>query len=360
MKITHASTALVALPHDEPLADGPTTPGSKNFVALKLGTDQGIEGLGFTFFGGALDKALLSAVESFAALTIGEDPRRIEAIIQKLRTAAVSAGPGGILTLALSAIDIALWDIKGKVHNQPVANLAGGHRNRINTYASGALMRDFPLAHVEKAAALLKSRGFKQMKTQLALPGDTNPVKEIERIRIIRDAIGYETDLMCDINQRWDVRQAISIGKQVDQYRLFWLEDVTASDDYDGQARIADALETPVAGGEYVYGIAPFRQMLEARSVDIVMIDVLRAGGITQWLKIAGMAEAFNLPVVSHLAPEIHVHLVSAIPNGLTVEYMPWSSRLFREVPQPKDGQLTVPQRPGLGLEFDPKVVQFK
>ncbi|MCW5576900.1 MAG: hypothetical protein KIT13_12465, partial [Burkholderiales bacterium] len=99
--------------------------------------------------------------------------------------------------------------------------------------------------------------------------------------------------------------------------------------------------------------------MLEARSVDIVMIDVLRAGGITQWLKIAGMAEAFNLPVVSHLAPEIHVHLVSAVPNGLTVEYMPWSSRLFREVPQPKDGRLEVPQKPGLGLEFDPQVVKF-
>jgi len=164
---------------------------------------------------------------------------------------------------------------------------------------------------------------------------------------------------MCDINQRWDVRQAISIGRQVDAYRLFWLEDVTTCDDYDGLAAVTRALDTPVAGGEYVYGIAPFRQMLEARSVDIVMIDVLRAGGITQWLKIAGMAEAFNLPVVSHLAPEIHVHLVSAVPNGLTVEYMPWSSRLFREVPLPKDGQLEVPQKPGLGLEFDPKVVKF-
>lgn len=360
MIITHASTTLVALPHDEPLADGPTTPGSKNFVALKLGTDAGVEGIGITFFGGALDDALRSAVEALAALTIGEDPLRIEAITQKLRTAAASAGPGGILTLAMSAIDIALWDIKGKVHNQPVAKLAGGHRARINTYASGALMRHFPLAHLEKAAALLKARGFKQMKTQLALPGDTSPAREVEHIRVIREAVGYDIDLMCDINQRWDVRQAISIGRQIDPYRLFWLEDVTTADDYDGLARVADALDTPVAGGEYLYGIAPFRQMLEARSVDIVMIDVLRAGGISQWLKIAGMAEAFNLPVVSHLAPEIHVHLVSAIPNGLTVEYMPWSSRLFRDVPQPKDGQLTVPQRPGLGLEFDPRVVKFK
>jgi L-alanine-DL-glutamate epimerase-like enolase superfamily enzyme len=358
MKITHASTTLASLPHDEPLADGPTTPGSKNFVALKLGTDQGVEGIGFTFFGGSLDGALLSAVQSLADLAIGEDPRRIEHITDKLR-ASCPGGPGGILTLAISAIDIALWDIKGKLCNQPVAALAGGHRNRVNTYASGALMRHFSLDHVVKAAALLKSRGFRQMKTQLALPGDTNPVKEVERIRLIREAIGYETDLMCDINQRWDVRQAISIGREVDAYRLFWLEDVTTCDDYDGLAAITRALDTPVACGEYLYGTAPFRQLLEARSVDIVMVDVLRAGGITQWLKIAGMAEAFNLPIVSHLAPEIHVHLVSAVPNGLTVEYMPWSSRLFREVVQPKDGQLTVPQKPGLGLEFDPKVVKF-
>ena len=208
MKITHASTTLASLPHDEPLADGPTTPGSKNFVALKLGTDQGVEGIGFTFFGGSLDKALLSAVQSLADLAIGEDPRCIERIVGKLM-ASSPGGPGGILTLALSAVDIALWDIKGKLCNQPVATLAGGHRNRVNTYASGALMRHFPLDHVVRAAALLKSRGFRQMKTQLALPGDTNPVKEVERIRLIREAIGYETDLMCDINQRWDVRQAI-------------------------------------------------------------------------------------------------------------------------------------------------------
>ena len=358
MKITHASTTLVALPQIEPLADGPTTPGSKNFVALKLGTDQGVEGIGFTFFGGSLDKALLTAVQAFGDLIIGDDPMRIEQIVAKIR-ASTPAGPAGIATLALSAIDIALWDSKGKVHNQPVGKLAGGHRNRINTYASGALMRHFPLDQLEKSAALLKARGFKQMKTQLALPGDTNQVKEVEHIKVIREAVGYEIDLMCDINQRWDVRQAISIGKQVDPYRLFWLEDVTAPDDYDGLARVANALDTPIACGEYLYGIAPFRQMLEARSVDIVMIDVLRAGGITQWLKIAGMAEAFNIPVVSHLAPEIHVHLVSAIPNGLTVEYMPWSFGLFREVPQPKDGQLTVPQKPGLGLEFDPITVKF-
>jgi L-alanine-DL-glutamate epimerase-like enolase superfamily enzyme len=356
MKISGLESRIVKLPLDEPLADGPTPAGAtQNFVTLRLQTDEGVEGLGITFFGGgAMSGALKAAIDSLGGLTVGEDPMYIEFIVQKLRAAAGPSGPGGIFTLALSAIDIALWDIRGKVLNQPVSTLLGGFRDKVPTYASGALMRGFPLAHVEKAAARLVEKGFRQMKTQLALPGDTNPEKEIERIRVVREAIGYEVDLMCDINQRWDVRQAISIGKRVDEYRLFWLEDVVAHDDYPGLAAVADALSTPIAAGEYVYGLVPFRHMLEARSVDIVMVDVLRAGGISQWVKIAGMAEAFNLPIVNHLAPEISVHLVAAVPNGLTVEYMPWSSKLFKEVPQPVKGELTVPDKPGLGLEFDP------
>jgi len=354
MKISHIHSQIVQLPVDEPLAGGPAAPGTtRDFVALTIGTDAGIEGIGVTFFGGALTDALKAAVDALGALTLGEDPLRIEAIVAKLRAAAGTSGPGGIFTLALSAIDIALWDIKGKALNLPLSKLVGGHRERVPTYASGALMRQFPLDHIVKAGPRLVAGGFKQMKTQLALPGDTNPEREVERIRLLRDAIGPEIDLMCDINQRWDVRQAISIGKRLEEYHLFWLEDVTAHDDYQGLARVAAALDTPVAGGEYVYGIAPFRQMLEARSVDVVMIDLVRAGGITQWLKIAGMAEAYNLPVVSHLIPEIHVHLIAAIPHGLTVEYMPWSAKLYEEVALPVKGELVVPDKPGLGLRFD-------
>src|SRR4051794_20283773 len=357
MKITRIESHIVRLPLIEPLADGPAQAGAtQNFVTLRMQTDEGVEGIGFTFFGGgAMSASLKAAVDGLGALTVNENPLRIEAIVQKLRTAAANSGPGGIFTLALSAIDIALWDIKGKVLNQPVSQLLGGFRKKVPTYASGALMRHFPLAHVEKAAAQLVEKGFRQMKTQLALPGDTNPELEVERIRVVRNAVGPKIDLMCDINQRWDVRQAISIGRRVEEYHLFWLEDVVAHDDYPGLASVADALATPIAAGEYVYGLVPFRHMLEARAVDIVMVDVLRAGGISQWVKIAGMAQAFNLPIVNHLCPELSVHLVAAVPNGLTVEYMPWSSQLWKEVPQPVNGELTVPEKPGLGLEFDPE-----
>ena len=354
MKISKIQTQVVRLPADEPLAGGPAAPGAtRDVVTLRVGTDAGIEGIGYTFFGAALTGALKQAVEALGQLAIGEDPLRTEAIVAKLRAASAGSGPGGILTLALSAIDIALWDIRGKALNLPLWQMIGGSRERMPTYASGALMRTFPLEHLVKAGPRLVEKGFRQMKTQLALPGDTSPGREVERVRLVRESIGPDIDLMCDINQRWSVHQAMDIGRRIEDVHLYWIEDVTAHDDYQGLARIAQALSTPVAGGEYLYGIAPFRQMLEARSVDIVMIDLLRAGGITQWLKIAGMAEAFNLPVVSHLVPEIHIHLVAAVPNGLTVEYMPWTFKMFEEVPVPERGELAVPRRPGLGLKFD-------
>jgi L-talarate/galactarate dehydratase len=343
---------VLRTPADNPLVVGlPAPTDTREFVTLELGTDQGAVGLGLTFFGGALTPALKVAVDELARLTVGEDPTQVEAITAKLRRAAGSSGPGGIFTLALSAVDIACWDLKGKAMNQSVCALLGGLRDRVATYASGALMRPHPTDYLAKAGPRLRDMGFRQMKMQCG--SEPTVAASVERVRVMRESIGPDIDLMCDINQLWTVNQAIEIGRRIEPYHLFWLEDPTTHDDYPGMARIADALTTPIAAGEYHYGIVPFRHLLEHRSIDIVMIDLLRAGGITQWMKIAGMAEAFNLPVVSHLVPEIHVHLVAAIPNGLTVEYMPWTLNLYEQTPPIEGGQLVVPKKPGLGLAFD-------
>ena len=352
MKITHVTTRILRTPADNPLVVGlPAPTDTREFVTLELGTDQGLTGVGLTFFGGALTPALRAAVDGLAQLLIGDDPSETEAIAAKARRAAGSSGPGGIFTLALSAIDIACWDLKGKAVGRSVAALLGGLRERVPTYASGALMRPHPIDYLAKAGPRLYDMGFRQMKMQCG--SEPTVAASVERVRVMREAIGSDVDLMCDINQLWSVNQAIEVGRRIEPYHLFWLEDPTAHDDYAGLARVADNLTTPIAAGEYHYGIVPFRHMLEARSIDIVMIDLLRAGGITQWMKIAGMAEAFNLPVVSHLVPELHVHLIAAIPNGLTVEYMPWTLRLWEETPKLDRGQLVVPTKPGLGLAFD-------
>lgn len=359
MKITGLDATIVNLPADEPLAGAVTRPdGIRPTVLVELYTDAGIEGIGFTFLGAGLTPALLRAVEGLGELCVGLDPLAIMSVRRKLDAAAGGAGPGGVYTLALAALDMALWDIKGKALGLPLWKLLGGSGESVPTYASGAMMRELPLDRALAAAGRLIERGFREMKMQLALPGASSPSAEVERARLIRERVGPDIRLMCDINQRWRVDQAISIGRRLEEVDFFWLEDIVAHDDFVGMARVASALATPLAAGEYLYGITPFRHMLEAGSVDIVMIDPFRAGGISQWLKIAAMAEAFNLPVVSHLAPEVQVHLIGAIPNGLTVEYMPWSVRLFQEVPQPVDGMLAMPSGPGLGLAIDRDAVK--
>src|SRR5215472_3630680 len=356
MKISSIRSQILVMPQADPLANTPEdASAARPIVILRVDTDDGIEGIGVTFYGGAITASLKRAVDDLGALVVGEDPHRIEAIIAKLRTAAGGSGPAGMFTLALSAIDIALWDIRGKALGQPLWKLLGGARQRVPTYASGALRRNLALDEVVAAAGRLKDKGFREMKTQLALPGDTSPATEVERMRRVREAIGPDIKLMCDINQRWRVEQAIDIGKRVEDagVGLFWLEDVTAHDDYAGMARVNAALTTPICGGELVYGIVPFRHMIETRSVDFVMIDLVRAGGVTPWLKIAGMAEAFNLPVVSHVIPEFHAHLIAAVPNGLTVEYMPWMLKLFDDTPALDKSELVLSDKPGFGLSFN-------
>jgi L-alanine-DL-glutamate epimerase-like enolase superfamily enzyme len=354
MKVTAYRTWLANLPIEQPFTRIGENPHARRaFIALELITDAGIAGIGVTSFGGKLTRALKCAVDDLAELTLGHDPLRIEAMRRMLHDAAAPAGPEGIFTLALAAIDIALWDIKGKACNQPLWELLGGSRQKVPTYASGALMRGMSADLVTTACERMLEKGFREIKMHLAMSDDGHVGSDLARARLVRDAIGPDIKLMADVNQRWRVDQAITIGSRLEEFNFTWLEDVTSCQDYAGLAQVAAALTTPIASGELLWGLAPFRQLIESRATDIVMIDLLRAGGITTWMKIAALAEAFNLPVVTHLLPEIHLHLIGAIPNGLTVEYMPWSFRLFEETPLPVDGSLTMPTLPGLGLQLD-------
>jgi L-alanine-DL-glutamate epimerase-like enolase superfamily enzyme len=358
MKIQQIKVNFVRLPLEEPLVGAPYMPGMlREFFTVQVQTDDGIEGIGITGFGGKLVRSLRAAMEDFGELIKGDDPLRTEQVTGKMRAASASCGPGGVAALAISAIDIALWDIRGKAFGVPLARLLGGMRDKVPAYASGALTRTTPTDKLERAASALVEKGYTQIKTQMAVER-LNPAQEVERIRLIRGAVGPDVNLMVDINQRWSVAEAISIGHRVEDLGLGWLEDPTRHDDYQGLAQIADALTTPVCAGEYLWGIEPHRQLMTHHSVDIVMIDLLRAGGVTQWMKIANMAEAFNMPVASHLLPEIHVHLIAAIPNGLVVEYMPWTWRLFEDPPMPVKGEMTVPAGPGLGLKLAPELFE--
>src|SRR6202011_3284431 len=216
MKISGIRSQIVALPADEPLADAAENPNAtRPIVTLQVESDEGVTGVGVTYFGGTLTGALRSAVGELGTLIVGDDPFRVEAVTAKLRAAAGSAGPGGIFHLALSALDMALWDIRGKALNLPLWKLLGGAREGVPTYASGALMRGLTLDRVVTAAGRLKEKGFREMKTQLALPGETTPPIEVERMRRVREGIGPDLKVMCDTNQPGGVAQENEIGKRV-------------------------------------------------------------------------------------------------------------------------------------------------
>lgn len=352
MKITGFESRVVSVPRERGPLGGPPGATRADFVTLRLHTDAGVAGIAYAGFASVLvTKALKEMVDALAEQVTGQDPMMIEAVGARLFALAGGGAPAGLVTRAVAAIDVALWDIKGKALGQPVSKLLGGYRDRVPVYASGHLWRTYDLKALAETAPKLVEQGFRAMKFRMG--GEDSPAKEIARLRVMREAVGPDIDLMVDINQGWSVNQAISIGRELAAYNLYWLEDPTHHQDYAGLARIADALDTPITAGEYHYGITPFRHMLEARSIDIVMVDLLRVGGLTGFMKVAHLAEAFNLPVVSHLATEILVHAIAAAPNGLTVEHMPWSFPLFKEVPWVEDGMLVLPQAPGLGLEFD-------
>ena len=244
MKIQRVKINFVRLPLEEPLVGAPPMPGMlREFFTVQVLTDDGIEGIGVTTFGGRLIRTLKAALEEFGEALKGEDPLRMEQVVAKLRAASAPYGPGGVVALAIAAIDIALWDIGGKAFGLPLARLLGGLRDRVPAYASGALTRTTPTDKLERLQPHWSERGDRQIKTQMAVEG-LNAAQEVERIRLIRSAVGPETNLLVDINQRWGVHEAISIGRRVEELGLGWLEDPTRCDDYEGLAKIADALAT--------------------------------------------------------------------------------------------------------------------
>lgn len=351
MKLTAFETRAIDLTAAPELRNSPGE-AFANFVTLTLRTDAGVEGIGYAgFLPSAMLPALKAALDGLAGLAMGRDPLDHEAVRLDLLEQGGFGSPAGLVTRAVSAVETALWDIKGKVHGQPLWKLLGGLRNRVPCYASGYLWRNHGLDELAATAARLVEQGFRAMK--LRLGAQRSAAAEVERLKVLRQAVGAEIELMVDINQGWDVNRAIRVGRMMEAWDLYWLEDPIHFEDYDGMARIADALDTPLASGEYHYGAAPFAHMLKRGSIDIAMVDLLRAGGIAGWMKIANLAEAMNAPIVSHLATEIQAHTVAAAPNGLTVEHMPWTFPMFEQEPVVEDGEIVLSDAPGLGLSFD-------
>jgi len=357
MKVAEMDSIALSIPLKRPFTGRGQFPRERiNPVLVRLVTEDGLDAFGLAFaWNDRQIKSLKASIDDLKETIIGQDIFRWAEAWQKLWEATKHMGHQGYGIYALSAIDSALWNLQAKALGMPLARLLGGYREKVPAYASHMLFRNWSLDELQKDAASLVEQGFRVMKMNM---GDKPARVELERLKAVREAVGEDIGIMVDVNWSWAVPQAIQMGRELERYNVYWLEDPLASDDADDLAHVANALDMPVAAGETFCTKHGFRPLLEKKSADILIVDLQRAGGVTEWMKIATMADAWNLPVASHLFPDFSMHLMAAIPNGLILEYMPWWDAIYQEPPQVKDGYIKIPDKPGLGLELDPEAIK--
>lgn len=347
-KVSGFETWLVRIPYEEGRFG--------THLVLRLTTDDGLQGIGYVSNLTPWSvRAQKVALEELAATVIGEDPLATESINSRLLRTGTRPQFGGLVRSVAGVIDIALWDLKARTLGLPLYRLLGAAENRVPVYASWNLWWQYDLDTLVQHAQEHVARGFRQMKYRMG--GIHDVATAVERTRVLREAVGPDVDLLVDINWSWSVNETIEMGRALAPYRLFWIEDPIPADDYDGLREVNAALETPIAAGETYYEAAQFHEMLRRRAVDHVIID-LEVGGITQMLKLSNLVESYGLKVASHTCTEVGTHVIAAIANRLTVEYLPWAQPIFKEVPPVQDGHLVLGEAPGLGLELDEAALQ--
>ena len=350
MKITDIKTFLMMA--GSPASKESTSWSARNWCFVKVYTDEGITGLGE---GSGWPRVVETAINDLKPIVIGEDPMNIERIWQKMLVSTMGAGMTGTPgSGSMNAIDMALWDIKGKALNTPVWNLLGGKvRDRIRAYGH---------ASTPERARELKERGLTAVKT-----GGVH--RTVEKVDGIRKAVGDEMDIMVDAHgPPWfTTKDAIIIGKALEPYKLLFYEDPVPPDNIEALQRVQDNVDIPIAAGERHSHIWGVRQLIEREIVDVVQPDTGRIGGISQMMKIAAMAEAHYITVAPHsgslgpVAEYAAIHVLAAIPNALILERVHDDVPVRYDVTLPHietiDGHIEVPDRPGLGVDIDEDVV---
>jgi L-alanine-DL-glutamate epimerase-like enolase superfamily enzyme len=323
---------------------------------VRIFDDEGAEGMGYTFTvgrnGAAIDATLRAEI---APLLQGEDADDIARHWHRIWWALHYGGRGGAAVLALSAADIALWDLKARRAQLPLWNLLGGFDPAVPCYAGGIDLHldiDALLAQTERNLA----HGFRAIKMKV---GRDRLSEEVERVRAMRLHLGADFPLMVDANMKWGIDEAIRAARALQPFEPLWLEEPIIPDDPAGHARVLREGGLPVAAGENLRSVWEFRQLIAAGGVSYPEPDVTNCGGVTAFMKIAHLAEAFNLPVTSHGAHELTVHLLAACPNRSWLEAHGFGLERFVEDPLVLvDGKAIAPRRPGHGIALDWKALE--
>ncbi|MCB1970000.1 MAG: mandelate racemase/muconate lactonizing enzyme family protein [Geminicoccaceae bacterium] len=327
-------------------------------VTVRLVDTDGVEGMGYSYTVGVAGLAAHVLVDRYARdHLIGADPDRIEWIWNRLWWALHYGGRGGTVSLAISAIDIALWDMKARRHGLPLWRLLGGHDRHVPCYAGGIDLQFTLDQLLAQTDSNVHERGFRAIKMKV---GRDRQSEDIERVAAMRAHLGPDFPLMVDANMRWSVDEAIRAARSLQPFNLTWLEEPTIPDDVGGHARIVREGGLPVAAGENLHTLHEFQQYLVAGGLTFAEPDVTNCGGITTFMKVGHLAEAFNLPVTSHGAHDLTVHLLAALPNRSYLEVHGFG--LERYIAHPlviENGMAVAPDdRAGHGIEFDWKSLE--
>ncbi len=356
MKITGLRCVQVEIPLEKPIRTAIHDVRTVGCVLVYLDTDEGLSGEAYNFTMNAVRLDVLQAmIESLAPHVVGKDPSDVEKIWEAMWRDINFFGHKGVTIFAISSLDTACWDLIGKAAGLPLYKLFGACRDAIDVYASGGLWLSLSIDELVEEAGAFLAQGFRAMKIRV---GKERMDEDVERVAAVREAIGPDVALMADANQGFTVSHALRLGRRLEEFRLDWFEEPVPAWDLEGHAAVAAALDTPIASGETEYTRYGMRDMLKAKAADILMPDLQRIGGLTEFRRVANLASSFDIPISTHIFTEQSLSIAGSTTNCIYLEHMPWFECLYRERMRLVDGRMAMPQGDGLGFNFEPDAVE--
>ncbi|WP_338099467.1 mandelate racemase/muconate lactonizing enzyme family protein [Mycolicibacterium mageritense] len=354
--ISNVATSLLSIPLPRPLITAAFPIPAIDTALVRVRTKGGADGFGWSFaFGRGRVAALVRLIDDLGQLVIGRDVRDAQALITTMAEATGFIGQRGLAALAMSAVDVSCWDIRGKVAGLPVFKLIGAYRDAVEVYASQGLWLDRDIDELVAEARALVDRGFTAVKMRAGLP---NHDADVARVAAVRTAIGPDVKLMVDANQAWDLKTTISMAERLAPYNLFWLEEPMPHRNVDDYVVARERMPMPMCTGESNFLFDEISALAQRRAADYVMPDLMRMGGATNWLKAAHACEAVGVRVTPHLFMEHSAHLAASCPNALWQEFQPWWEPILSKRVEIAHGKIQLGAAPGFGVELDEKAIQ--